>query len=684
MPADLQRTFVYEISPAIRAGNVKGGLIDVLLLSKVKALVADPESDIDRAIQVRDGMDAALAGELAGIQNLTDGARELVRQAGNYNEAIAAIFSDKLFRAYLRENITPRGLQSRLNAVISGSSRLRQASPAARTNGRPAAREPTGERPSATPDEEIFTYRYAKADHKASITEVAGLLETSEQADRVYAQFNGLLRSELATHLLQLDRRVEHGALTAAPDIAAVLRVYAVRVLLQFNAVETASRMAEALLNDPAAFPLLPDGERLRLRTLIARCALRSGRAAEAVSLYERLWLEQPQSAAAVMNVVSAAFSLKPDLARGLAKSALLNNLAVSDADLVFAGDILISGGDLDAALIAFHRLLLRGEGNLDAYVGLANLALARGDREGWREAVGRYLDLRGREGIVFVSEEPLAPFSVRLGEAAQTREHDLVTVVMTTFNAAETVGKALDSILAQTCANLEIIVVDDVSSDGTQAILQAYADRESRVRWLQNPSNTGTYVAKNRGIEIARGRFVTFHDSDDWMHPRRIERHLDAMTPDRACSTSDWLRMDADGRTVVRRGGPYTHINPASTFLPRQVFERLGPFDQVRTGADAELLSRVRLALGQKSVTHIGRCLALGLHHENSLTQSGVAAFDEFRYSPVRLAYTEAWVAWQLEKLLGGERDLRLIRTDLNHPFPAPRLLSPWPLQEA
>jgi hypothetical protein len=74
MPADLQRTFVYEISPAIRAGNVKGGLIDVLLLSKVKALVADPESDIDRAIQVRDGMDAALAGELAGIQNLTDAA----------------------------------------------------------------------------------------------------------------------------------------------------------------------------------------------------------------------------------------------------------------------------------------------------------------------------------------------------------------------------------------------------------------------------------------------------------------------------------------------------------------------------------------------------------------------------------------------------------------------------------
>ena len=169
------------------------------------------------------------------------------------------------------------------------------------------------------------------------------------------------------------------------------------------------------------------------------------------------------------------------------------------------------------------------------------------------------------------------------------------------------------------------------------------------------NTRNMGTYASKNQAIAAASGAFVTFHDSDDWMHPDRIATHVAAMQGGVACTASQWIRMDLAGRSIVRRGGPYLHLNPASTFIRREVFEAIGPFDTVRTGADSEILSRIRNHYGRDSAPTLTTCLGVGLHSETSLTQSGATAFDEYRYSPVRLAYTEAWLAWHLERLEKG-----------------------------
>jgi glycosyltransferase involved in cell wall biosynthesis len=252
------------------------------------------------------------------------------------------------------------------------------------------------------------------------------------------------------------------------------------------------------------------------------------------------------------------------------------------------------------------------------------------------------------------------------------------VSVIMTSFNAGATLEWAVRSVLDQTVSNLELFIVDDRSEDNSREIIQALADTDPRIKPIFNDHNMGTYASKNQAIRQCSGEFITFHDSDDWMHSQRIEIHLNAMKHGIMCSTSNWIRMDGRGRIIVRRDGPYTHLNPASTFFRRSVFDRVGSFDCVRTGADSEILTRIRHRLGQSAVTHLPDVLAIGLHHEASLTQSGATAFDEHRYSPVRLEYTEAWVKWHLEVLTRDREALSLNIGPEGRPFDIPPQIAP------
>ena len=93
------------------------------------------------------------------------------------------------------------------------------------------------------------------------------------------------------------------------------------------------------------------------------------------------------------------------------------------------------------------------------------------------------------------------------------------VSVVIPTYNRARYVTKAIESVLAQSYTNREIIVVDDGSTDDTQAVLLPYADR---IRTIHQ-TNSGPGAARNAGIQAARGRWIAFLDSDDEWSPRKL-----------------------------------------------------------------------------------------------------------------------------------------------------------------
>ena len=107
-----------------------------------------------------------------------------------------------------------------------------------------------------------------------------------------------------------------------------------------------------------------------------------------------------------------------------------------------------------------------------------------------------------------------------------------LVSVVMPTYNHAQFIKDAIDSVRGQTYLNWELIIIDNYSEDNTRDIIEAYAD--DRIRYVQFRNNGIIAASRNRGIEQAQGEYVAFIDSDDVWLPEKISWQVRAMEPDR------------------------------------------------------------------------------------------------------------------------------------------------------
>ena len=108
-----------------------------------------------------------------------------------------------------------------------------------------------------------------------------------------------------------------------------------------------------------------------------------------------------------------------------------------------------------------------------------------------------------------------------------QAQTGPLVSVVMANFQAGDKIVPALRSVLGQSMGDIEVIVSDDASQDNSMALARAMADADSRVRLIESTTNCGPASCRNRALELARGRWIAVVDSDDIIHPERLERLL-------------------------------------------------------------------------------------------------------------------------------------------------------------
>ncbi|WP_081665902.1 glycosyltransferase family 2 protein [Pseudogulbenkiania ferrooxidans] len=275
--------------------------------------------------------------------------------------------------------------------------------------------------------------------------------------------------------------------------------------------------------------------------------------------------------------------------------------------------------------------------------------------------------------------DSSLPPSTMNVGAAepyCQARG-PLVTVLMTTFRSGLRAVSAIESVLAQSYHDLELIVIDDASDDDTPALVAQLASRDARLRLIRLPRNVGTFVAKRIGLAQAKGEFVTCHDSDDWMHPERLARQVAPLlaNPRLIATTSDWVRIQDDGAFYARQVHPFKRINPASPLFRRErILRETGAWDCVRTGADSEFLARLALVYGAKAIKKIRQPLTLGSHRPGSLMTAAVTGYSDAGISWHRLAYWEAWSHWHIATLAKNQvpRIPASIRdAALNRPFP-------------
>lgn len=132
------------------------------------------------------------------------------------------------------------------------------------------------------------------------------------------------------------------------------------------------------------------------------------------------------------------------------------------------------------------------------------------------------------------------------------------VSVVMPVFNAAPFLDEAIESTLAQTFDDLELIAVDDESTDGSLEVLRRYEAQDQRVRVLARP-HTGIVGARNDGIDAARGAYVAALDNDDAMFPRRLEEQVAFLNeqPDYIAVGAAAMLVDIDGDPLIERRPP-------------------------------------------------------------------------------------------------------------------------------
>ncbi|MGO3699079.1 glycosyltransferase family 2 protein [Halomonas sp. AOP1-B1-8] len=255
--------------------------------------------------------------------------------------------------------------------------------------------------------------------------------------------------------------------------------------------------------------------------------------------------------------------------------------------------------------------------------------------------------------------------------------DNGLVSIIVPVFNAEEHLATALRSLAKQTYANLEVIVVDDASTDRSLAIARAFSQKDDRFKVLSQPANQGAYAARNRGLAASKGDFITVHDSDDWSHPQKTEAQVAGLLaqPEWKACFSDWVRCSTElmfNRWRIEAMDGWIYRNTSSFMFKREVFETLGFWDVVRVDADAEYFQRFTTVFGDKAFGTLQRGvpLAFGRSLPTSLSQAGPTHLVT-QFKGVRFDYREAAAQWHAS----GEQptDLYLSASPAIRPFPAP-----------
>ena len=252
------------------------------------------------------------------------------------------------------------------------------------------------------------------------------------------------------------------------------------------------------------------------------------------------------------------------------------------------------------------------------------------------------------------------------------------ISVLMPVFNGEKFIHTALAGLAAQSYRNIEVIVIDDASTDGTVKLVKKFAAADSRFKLIEEKSNGGSYRARNIGLDQATGEFVTVHDADDWSHPQKLELQAAPLVaqPKLLATVSQGIRVAHESlRFLTVANNLFIRKNISSLMFRRlPIAAAIGYWDEVLFGADSEFHERIEAKFGASSVKVVNSGpLSFTRFLTSSLTGGGYASTQQ-GITGIRRFYVDSYNFWHAQ-IKAGRLSARLDRGSAGRPFAAPPL---------
>lgn len=184
-----------------------------------------------------------------------------------------------------------------------------------------------------------------------------------------------------------------------------------------------------------------------------------------------------------------------------------------------------------------------------------------------------------------------------------------LASVIIPAYNCEAYLGEAIDSILAQTFTNFELILIDDNSTDKTWPLMGTYREKDNRIIILRNQTNLGIARSRNLGIKNAAGKYIVTFDADDWAYPERIEKQIEYLEANpcvgvlgssiEICTESlnhinyrHYKQTDQEIRDIMFFYSPFAH--PATVFSKEALTRAGGYNENLQVAIDYDIYFRV------------------------------------------------------------------------------------------
>lgn len=255
-----------------------------------------------------------------------------------------------------------------------------------------------------------------------------------------------------------------------------------------------------------------------------------------------------------------------------------------------------------------------------------------------------------------------------------------LISVITPLYNASQTLDASVKSVLEQTHRNIELILIDDGSTDGSGAMCDGYAAQDARVRVIHQP-NRGVSAARNAGLQAARGDYIAWLDSDDRYAPNMLETLLSALTGGEAgIAVCNYWNIDGDKRVLrypnIHHDRVYAReeymgyvlTKTASavlwcTLMPRRLYEGVA-FPEGKTFEDIRVT--YRLYEQAERIALVAEPLIFRIHHDDSLSRVqnlGLRIDNMYGYIERYEDAVQRWPQYRRAMLVSMSRMLTVLR---------------------